>query len=71
MIEAPLTMIDQQLWGTFDSVRDHLYDQFRHIPFDPDTGLPPDELERQARVYLERHPDQPRVLQKAMLSQSL
>ena len=67
MIEAPPAVIDQQLWGTFDSVRDHLYDQFRQVPFDPDSGLPPDELERQARIYLERHPDQPRVLQKAHL----
>ena len=69
MIEAPAKELDQRLWHTFDSVRDHLFDQFRDARFDPATGLAPEELERRARTYLERHPDQPRVLQKAMLFQ--
>jgi len=67
MIEAPATVVDQQLWGTFDRVRDHLYDQFLQVRFEPASGLPPDELERQARTYLQCHPNQPRVLQKAYL----
>ena len=29
----------QQVWGTFDRVRDRLYDQFQNVEFDPTTGL--------------------------------
>jgi pyruvate formate-lyase/glycerol dehydratase family glycyl radical enzyme len=52
-------------WGTFQQVRDHLYDQFQDPPFDPASGLPVDELERMVRAYLADHPALPRVLQKA------
>ena len=54
-----------QLWGTFESVRDHLFDQFRDPPYEPDTGLSLPELERQVEAYLQAHVDAPRVLQKA------
>ena len=54
-----------RLWDTFDDVRDHLYDQFQDTPFDPDTGLSPEALEREVEAYLAAHADQPRVLQKA------
>jgi formate C-acetyltransferase len=54
-----------RLWDTFDDVRDHLFDQFQDTPFDPDSGLSPEALARAVEAYLEAHPDQPRVLQKA------
>ena len=57
----------QQLWGTFPRVRDHLFGQFQNVPFDPETGLSLEALEHEVEMYLEAHPDQPRVLQKANL----
>ena len=32
----------EQLWGTFETLRDHLFDQFETPPFDPETGVPPE-----------------------------
>ncbi len=55
----------QQVWGTFESVRDHLYDQFQNVPFDPTTGLSPEELKQEVAAYREANLDHPRVLQKA------
>ena len=55
----------ERVWGTFEGLRDHLYAQFQETPFDRETGLPPEELEREVDAYLAAHPDQPRVLQKA------
>jgi len=55
----------QQVWGTFESVRDHLYNQFQNVPFDPTTGLSPEELKQEVKTYLGAYSDQPRVLQKA------
>ena len=55
----------QQVWGTFDRVRDRLYDQFQNVEFDPTTGLPLEELEAEVRACLEGNPDQPRVLLRA------
>ncbi len=49
----------------FESVREHLFDQFQSVPFDPETGLPLEELKQEVENYLQAHPDQPRVLQKA------
>jgi pyruvate formate-lyase/glycerol dehydratase family glycyl radical enzyme len=57
--------VDQQVWGTFSALRNRLYDQFQNVSFDPETGLPLAELEREVDAYLCAHPDQPRVLQKA------
>jgi len=54
-----------EVWGTFEGLRDHLFDQFEKTPFDPETGLPLAELEREVDEYLLAHPEQPRVLQKA------
>jgi pyruvate formate-lyase/glycerol dehydratase family glycyl radical enzyme len=54
-------------WNTFDSVREHLFHQFENPPFDPATGLPPEELERAIEAYLDANPDTPRVLQKAQV----
>lgn len=54
-----------QVWGTFESVREHLFDQFQNIPFNPETGLSLEELQTEVETYLETHPDQPKVLQKA------
>lgn len=51
--------------GTFDRHREHLSGQFNEIPFDPKTGLSPEELEGEINAYLVAHPEQPRVLQKA------
>ena len=52
-------------WGTFHDVRNHLFKQFQNIPFVPETGISVDELDREIREYLDNHPEQPRVLQKA------
>ena len=51
--------------GTFDRHREHLFGQFNEIPFDPETGLSPEELEREVNAYLVAHLGHPRVLQKA------
>ncbi len=53
------------VWGTFDRLRDHLYDQFKDTPFDAATGLALPALEEAVETYLRDHPDHPRVLQKA------
>lgn len=53
------------VWGTFDLIRDHLFDQFQNVPFDLETGLDPAALEQRIGNYLRDHPDQPRVLHKA------
>ena len=55
----------EQVWGTFESVREHLFDQFQNVPFGPETGLSVDDLKREVGVYLQAHLDHPRVLQKA------
>lgn len=55
----------QQLWGTFERVREHLYDQFQNVPFDPKTGMSLEDLRQEVEMYLQAHPDQPRALQKA------
>ena len=73
VVEDTLTQVRSQLgapggphlWGTFEDVRDHLFDQFQDVPFDQETGLPPEALEREVEAYLAAHADQPRVLQKA------
>ena len=55
----------QQVWGTFDRVRDHLMGQFQDVPYASDTGLAPEALRREVETYLEERADQPKVLQKA------
>jgi pyruvate formate-lyase/glycerol dehydratase family glycyl radical enzyme len=55
----------QHIWGTFDGVREHLYDQFQNIQYDLDTGLSIKDLENEVETYLQNHPDHPKVLQKA------
>ncbi len=52
-------------WGTFDRVRDHLYDQFQNVRYDERTGLPLPRLTDEVGAYLRDHADQPRVLQRA------
>jgi len=39
MIPATEAARSQQVWGTFDRVRDRLYDQFQNVEFDPMTGV--------------------------------
>jgi pyruvate formate-lyase/glycerol dehydratase family glycyl radical enzyme len=58
-VETPST------WGTFEHLREHLFAQFMDVPFEPNTGLAPSDLEAAVRSWLENHPDHPRVLQKA------
>ncbi len=53
------------LWGRFDACRDHLFNQYTDVRFDPSTGLSLEELEAEVASYLGTHRDQPRVLQKA------
>ena len=62
---ATVANIAEQVWGTFEGLRDHLFDQFRDVPFVPDTGLSLEELKQEVESYLQANPDQPRVLQKA------
>jgi len=54
-----------QLWDTFASVRDRLFDQFQAPPYRPETGLDLPELQAEVERYLRAHADEPRVLQKA------
>ena len=35
----------EQLWDTFETLRDHLFDQFETPRFDPETGVPPEAVE--------------------------
>ena len=65
MTQTPAIAKTAQVWGTFEGLRDHLFDQFEKAPFDPETGLSPGELEREVDEYLAAHAEQPRVLQKA------
>jgi len=53
------------LWNTFDTHRAHLYNQFRDIPWAPNTGLTAGALADVVRAYLADHADMPRVLLKA------
>ena len=46
-------------WGTFEAVRDHLFDQWLDIPFLPETGLPVDVLHDEVRTYFREHADLP------------
>ncbi|MFC1716715.1 pyruvate formate lyase family protein, partial [Candidatus Poribacteria bacterium] len=55
----------EQVWGTFESVREHLFDQFQNVPFEPETGLSVEDLKQKVEAYLQANPDHPRVLQKA------
>jgi pyruvate formate-lyase/glycerol dehydratase family glycyl radical enzyme len=55
----------QPLWGTFERHREHLFDQFRIVPWVADSGLAPEDLARAVDDYLAAHPDEPRVVQKA------
>ncbi len=56
---------DQQIWNTFEQSRDHLFNQFQEISFDSTTGLSLQDLQDEIETYLQAHPDQPRVVQKA------
>jgi pyruvate-formate lyase len=49
----------------FESVREHLFMQFKNPPFDPHTGLSLPELEREVEEYLRSHSKQQKILQKA------
>ena len=51
--------------GAFESIREHLFNQFQDVPFNPETGLSLEELKQEVEAYLQTHPDQPKVLQKA------
>lgn len=51
----------------FDQARPQLELQYDHPHYDPDTGLPPDELQRLADQHVAEHPDEPRILTRAFL----
>ncbi|MBC8229907.1 hypothetical protein H8E77_10205 [bacterium] len=55
----------QQVLGTFENLREHLFNQFQNVPFIPETGLSLEELKQEVEAYLQAHPDQPKVLHKA------
>ena len=49
----------------FESLRDHLFNQFQKAPYVVDTGLSSENLRQEVDNYLQNHPDQPKVLKKA------
>ena len=53
------------LWGRFESIRDHLFNQYDDIKYDPSSGLSLEELESEIASYLNENRDLPRILQKA------
>ena len=53
------------LWNTFTATKDHLFNQFRDIPFVPSSGLPFQDLEEKTKIYLKQNSQHPRVVQKA------
>ncbi|MBC7234505.1 MAG: hypothetical protein H5T69_01595 [Chloroflexi bacterium] len=55
----------QDVWGTFERDREHLFRQFQEIPWADHTGLTAQELATEVAAYLRDHADQPKVLQKA------
>ncbi|HEY5466981.1 MAG TPA: pyruvate formate lyase family protein, partial [Clostridia bacterium] len=57
--------MQEQLWGTFDSVRTRLEQQYESPVYLHDTGRSPEELAGDAKTWLTLHADQSRVLQKA------
>ena len=66
-IEAPILQapVQEQLWGTFDRDREHLYNQYQDVPYVPGSGLAPDELEETVERYVTEHAGQSHVLIKA------
>ena len=54
-----------QVWGTFDRVRDHLFEQFKDVPYVPETGSSKESLQQVVEGFLVEYSDMPRVLQKA------
>ncbi len=38
------------MWGTFDGLRDHLFNQFQETPFDAETGLSLPALEQEVEA---------------------
>jgi formate C-acetyltransferase len=55
------------MWGTFETVRPLLENQFKAIPFDPDSGYGAEELTEVVKQYLDDHKDTPHVTQKAFI----
>lgn len=55
----------ERVWGTFAEERERLFDQFQHVPYEPDSGLPLEELRAEVEGYLATHAEQPHVLRKA------
>lgn len=55
----------QQVWGTFEGLREHLFQQFQDVLFVPETGLSLEELKQEVEAYLQANPHMPKVLQKA------
>ena len=47
MPEAVAVTETPQVWETLDVVWNHLFDQFRDVPYDPETGLSADALQRE------------------------
>jgi hypothetical protein len=56
---------NKQIWGTFENLREHLFDQFQNVSYDSKTGLSIDDLEQKIDDYIRSYPEAPRVLQKA------
>ncbi|MFA9380145.1 MAG: pyruvate formate lyase family protein [Acetanaerobacterium sp.] len=53
------------LWGTFETVKSQLEQQFDNILFEPDSGCSAKELNEAVEQYLTSHQETPRVTQKA------
>lgn len=52
-------------WNRFSSLRDHLFEQYRSIPWDDSTGLAGDDLRAAVEEALARTSDRSRIVQKA------
>jgi formate C-acetyltransferase len=55
----------QETWGTFEGLREHLFEQFQDTPYRDETGLTCAELATEVDAFLEANSHHPRVLQKA------
>ena len=50
---------------SFEQDREHLFNQFQNVIYDPRTGVEPQELSRMVANFTSENPDLPRVLLKA------
>ena len=64
-------LTQQRVWNTFEDDRDHLYEQYRDVPYDPDTGCSLEELAGEVERCLAERAGQSHILQKAAAFQCI